>query len=111
MLALNHPQLPPPEPVAIRKIAAVAPTPQLNLHPEGDDPLATYLNLDFIYNDTIIDTAVTEAVVTIEQRDELVQLYRGLPSEKSAIEQLSAERLVQNIDRPNLFELPDSSEP
>ncbi len=111
VLALNYPQLPTPEPVKIEELVNSPPTPRLNIRQEGGDLLDLDLTLDFIYGDTVIDSATQDAVVTLERQGELLRIHRELAFENAAAEQLIAEGLVQLPSLPQLFRLPQSDNP
>jgi SNF2 family DNA or RNA helicase len=106
MLALQYPQIPTPEAVAMRELTGVSPIPQLTLNTAEGDPLDSSLSLDFLYDNNLIDPYNPEAIVTFEQQGELLQIHRDLPAEAIAGERLLTEGLSRSDTLRHSFALP-----
>ncbi|MCW8917312.1 MAG: DEAD/DEAH box helicase [Gammaproteobacteria bacterium] len=96
LLALQHPELPTPEPVEIIDLDAIPPTPHLLLHLNGEAPLASSLALTFRYGEIVVDAASETVITTIEQGGKLLRLQRDSDAEGVAAERLLGESLERS---------------
>jgi superfamily II DNA or RNA helicase len=103
LLALQHPELPTPEPVEITELGAEPPVPQLMLHLDGGDPLDSTLALAFLYGGLPVDAAAAEATVTLEQAGRLLRIRRDAAAEAAAAARLQAAGLVHDAALPGRF--------
>jgi superfamily II DNA or RNA helicase len=103
LLALQHPELPTPEPVEIIELGGEPPVPRLTLQLDGGDPLASALTLGFRYGEVVIDAVAGEATVTLEQAGRLVRLRRDGAAEAAAGARLLAAGLVPDAAQPGRF--------
>ena len=103
LLALQHPELPTPEPVEITELGAEPPVPQLTLHLDGGDPLDSTLTLAFRYGGLPVEAAAAEATVTLEQAGRLLRIRRDAAAEAVAEARLQAAGLGRDAAQPGRF--------
>jgi len=108
-LVLNHPELPPPTTVDTRDVEQ-PPQPHLVLDLDPEQAQAGRLELGFIYAGALIDARDPQSTPVREVEGELLRIHRDAEAETGALDTLTKAGLVESMQAPGRFILPDAED-